>query len=309
MVWGPPRGSVADVKKPNPGVAWLLERGFLSPVSQQSVVLHREVAIALRGKQIHRELEISPPEVIGKEVKAKSIQATAISNITTFLRWSEEVLNFWAQEPPVALKAGGVGVRDLRDLALHLGLSEECTSFIIEVNYLAGLLTIDPDDRILPTHQFDLWLGQSASRKWEMLVAPWLITSRMSGLVNRDGSKSVTPMGPELDRSNAAPIRTLVLNILQENSGITPEIQSLIAHAQWQRPYRRTGGIPPEYIEWITREAEWLGLTGQGALSSYGISLLSGEELDQVDTDLPKPVDHILIQSDNTAIAPGTLEH
>jgi hypothetical protein len=86
MVWGPPRGSVADVKKPNPGVAWVLERGFLSPVSQQSVVLHREVAIALRGKQIHRELEISPPEVTGKEVKAKNIQATAISNITTFLR-------------------------------------------------------------------------------------------------------------------------------------------------------------------------------------------------------------------------------
>jgi hypothetical protein len=309
MVWGPPRGSVADVKKPNPGLAWLLERGFITPVSQQSVVLHREVAIALRGKKIHKELEISPPEITGKEVKAKTIQATAISNITTFLRWSEEVLNFWALQPPTALKAGGVGVRDLRDLALHLGISEECTAFVIEVNYLAGLLTIDPDDRILPTHQFDLWLSYSASRKWEMLVSPWLITSRLSGLVNRDGSKSVTPMGPELDRSNAASIRSLVLKILQENQGITPDIQSLITHAQWQRPYRRTGGIPIEYIEWVAREAEWLGLTGQGALSSYGLALLDGADLDQVDADLPKSVDHILIQSDNTAIAPGPLEH
>ena len=309
MVWGPPRGSVTDIKKPNPGVAWLLERGFLSPINQQSVVLHREVAIALRGKKIHKELALTPPDITGRTVKAKDVQSIAISNITTFLRWSEEVLNFWAQQPPMALKAGGVGVRDLRDLALHLGISEECTAFVIEVNYLAGLLTIDSDDRILPTHQFDLWLGYSASRKWELLVAPWLITSRMSGLVNRDGSKSVTPMGPELDRSNAVPIRSLVLDILKENTGLTPDIQSLIARAQWQRPYRRSGGIPNEYIEWVVREAEWLGLTGQGALSSYGVSLLAGDELESVDADLPKPVDHILIQSDNTAIAPGPLEH
>lgn len=309
MIWGPPRGSVTDVKKPNPGVAWLLEQGFLSPVNQQSVVLHREVAIALRGKKIHRELEITPPKISGRDVSIKNIQATAISNITTFLRWSEEVLNFWAQEPPTALKAGGIGVRDLRDLALHLGISEECTAFVIEVNYLAGLLTIDSDDRVLPTHQFDIWLTQSASRKWESLVAPWLITSRMSGLVNRDGSKSVTPMGPELDRSNAAPVRSLVLSILQENSGIAPDIQSLIAHAQWHRPYRRSGGIPSEYIEWVSREAEWLGLTGQNALSVYAVSLLAGDELDTIDADLPKSVDHILIQSDNTAIAPGPLEH
>ena len=309
MVWGPPRGSVTDIKKPNPGVAWLLERGFLSPINQQSVVLHREVAIALRGKKIHKELALTPPEITGRTVKAKDVQSIAISNITTFLRWSEEVLNFWAQQPPMALKAGGVGVRDLRDLALHLGISEECAAFVIEVNYLAGLLTIDSDDRILPTHQFDMWLGYSASRKWESLVAPWLITSRMSGLVNRDGSKSVTPMGPELDRSNAVPIRSLVLDILKENTGLTPDIQSLIARAQWQRPYRRSGGIPNEYIEWVVREAEWLGLTGQGALSSYGVSLLAGDELESVDADLPKPVDHILIQSDNTAIAPGPLEH
>ena len=309
MVWGPPRGSVTDIKKPNPGVAWLLERGFLSPINQQSVVLHREVAIALRGKKIHKELALTPPEITGRTVKAKDVQSIAISNITTFLRWSEEVLNFWAQQPPMALKAGGVGVRDLRDLALHLGISEECAAFVIEVNYLAGLLTIDSDDRILPTHQFDMWLGYSASRKWESLVAPWLITSRMSGLVNRDGSKSVTPMGPELDRSNAVPIRSLVLDILKENTGLTPDIQSLIARAQWQRPYRRSGGIPNEYIEWVVREAEWLGLTGQGALSSYGVSMLAGDELESVDADLPKPVDHILIQSDNTAIAPGPLEH
>jgi len=302
MVWGPPRGAVADVKKPNPGLKWLMDEGFVSPVNQQTVVLHREVAIALRGNKIHRELEITQPEIIGRKVDAKSVQLASISNITTFLRWVEEVLNFWGQEPAMALKAGGIGVRDLRALTEHLGVETECASFIVEVAYISGLVTIDPDDRVLPTQQFDIWLSQAASVKWENLVSAWLITSRMSGL-------AAAPMGPELDRSSAATIRKKVLAILEGADGTSPALSSLVAATQWNLPYRRTGGIPAEQIGWIAREAEWLGITGQGAISLYGKLLLAGEDLDIVDADLPKTVDHILIQSDNTAIAPGPLEH
>jgi hypothetical protein len=61
-----------------------------------------------------------------------------------------------------------------------------------------------------------------------------------------------------------------------------------------------------EYIAWILREAEWLGITGQGAISSFGRALIAGEELG-VEKALPTPVDHILIQADNSAIAPGPL--
>ena len=61
-----------------------------------------------------------------------------------------------------------------------------------------------------------------------------------------------------------------------------------------------------EYIAWILREAEWLGITGQGAISSFGRALIASEELG-VEKALPTPVDHILIQADNSAIAPGPL--
>lgn len=302
MVWGPPRGAVADVKKPNPGLKWLMDEGFVSPVNQQTVVLHREVALALRDNKVHRELFMTQPAIEGRAVDSKNLQLAAIANITTFLRWTEEVLNYWSQEPATALKAGGIGVRDLRDLSQHLGVDTECASFVIEVAYISGLVTIDPDDRVLPTHQFDIWLAQPASVKWENLVSAWLITSRLSGL-------AAAPMGPELDRSTAATIRRKVLALLEESSPIAPTIESLRAAAQWSLPYRRTGGIPAEYIEWIAREAEWLGITGQGALSQYGALLLAGDELAVIDGDLPATVDHILIQSDNTAIAPGPLEH
>jgi hypothetical protein len=171
------------------------------------------------------------------------------------------------------------------------------------------LLSIEADDRILPTNQFDIWLTQTPSARWQSLVSQWLITSRMSGLVGKEESKNVAPLGPELDRVAAAPIRKLTLRLLQESEGSAPKIESLLLLAQWNTPARRSGGIPSDYISWNLREAEWLGITGQGAISKYGIGLLAGADLDEIDEDLPKSVDHILIQSDHTAIAPGPLEH
>jgi hypothetical protein len=309
MVWGPPRGSIADIKKPSAGVQWLLEEGFLIPFNQQTVVLPREVAIYLRGNKVHRELEITQPSITGSKSDVHNVQRAAIANITTFLRWTEEVLNFWAQQPATALRSGGLGVRDLKEISLHLGVDESCAAFVAEISYLAGLLTIDPDETILPTHQFDIWLTQNASARWQLLASTWLTTSRLSGLVGKEGSKSVAPLGPELDRSSATSTRRLVLTLLQENLNVAVDSESLFTAALWLSPSKRSGGLQKDYILWTLREAEWLGITGQGVLSTYGADFLLGGDCTSIDDDLPKAVDHILIQSDNTAIAPGPLEH
>ncbi|MSY98950.1 MAG: hypothetical protein F2698_02035, partial [Actinobacteria bacterium] len=87
------------------------------------------------------------------------------------------------------------------------------------------------------------------------------------------------------------------------NLELDPEIKTLQEIIAWQMPQR----FNAEYIEWTLREAEWLGLTGQGALSQFGQAFLSGSEDLGVELALPKPVDHILIQADNSAIAPGPL--
>jgi hypothetical protein len=293
MAWGPPRGTVADIKKPGAGVQWCLEEGFLIPYSQTIVVMPREVAIALRGGKVHREQRVNSPEISYSFTAKdrKSLNNAAIANITTFLRWVEEVLNFWAQDPPTALRSGGLGVRDLKALALHIGVDENCAAFVAELCYISALLTIDPDDRILPTTNFDIWLTQRSSDKWLTLAAAWISTSRVSGLVGNEDSKNIAPLGPELDRVNAASVRSLVLSLLRDNrdGAITPD--SMVALASWHRPSKRIGGIPALHILFTLREAEWLGVTGQGV----------------IDIDLPEEVDHILIQSDNTAIAPGPL--
>ena len=43
-------------------------------------------------------------------------------------------------------------MRDLKELAQHLGVDETCAAFIAELAYISGLVTIEADDKILPTH-------------------------------------------------------------------------------------------------------------------------------------------------------------
>ena len=309
MVWGPPRGTVADVKKPGAGVAWLLENNFVVAANTKTVLLVREVALALRGGKLHKELQVQEPTLKTEKRDLKSVQLAAIANITTFLRWTEEILNFWAQEPADALRSGGLGVRDLKVLSAHLGVDASCAAFIAEVSYLAGLVTIDADDRILPTTQFDIWLMQTPGARWQQIASQWLITSRVSGLVGRVESKNIAALGPELDRVNATRVRTLTLELLKENPSIAPSKESFRELFSWRAPVRRNSSLQEELVEWSLREAEWLGITGQGALSKYGKAFIDGDDLEIIDADLPKTVDHILIQGDNTAIAPGPLEH
>jgi hypothetical protein len=68
-------------------------------------------------------------------------------------------------------------------------------------------------------------------------------------------------------------------------------------------------------VRWALDEAAWLGVTGAGALAGWGRRLLdaaTGDDAaaaaDLLDAALPAPVDHVLLQADLTAIAPGPLE-
>ncbi len=309
LIWGPPRGSVGDIKNPGPGVAWLLERKFLVPLDQRTVILPREVALHCRGGKIHKENFINAPQLTGAVRDEKQINLASIANISTVLRWVEELLNFWAQEPADALRAGGLGVRDLKIIANHLGVDESCTAFITELAYLTSLISIDSDDRIMPSNKFDIWLMQTPAERWRVLASAWLITSRASGLVGRAEAKNVAALGPELDRVNAARVRSLTLSILKENPGAAPDSASFNSLLAWRAPVRRNSSMQEELASWSLREAEWLGITGQGALSKYGLTFLDGGDTTLINDDLPKTVDHILIQSDNTAIAPGPLDH
>ena len=303
LIWGPPRGQIGNIKKPGNAIGWLLDNGVLVALDSNTVALPRDVAIKLRGGKIHKEMVSKAPNLIGKEVVQKQIDLAAIANISTILRWCEELLHNLSDEPPTALRTGGLGVRDLKKIAEHLGIDETCAGFVAELCYLGGLLVIDSDDQILPTSAFDIWLTKSAEERWYSLVVLWLDTSRVSGLIGKISDKNVAPLGPELDRAGASLIRRSTLKVLNDNPQLTPDVKSLQEIVKWINPQR----VNNDYVEWTLREAEWLGITGQGALSTFGSNLLNEKEVLEIESALPRPVDHILIQADNSAVAPGPL--
>jgi hypothetical protein len=303
LTWGPPRGQIGNIKKPGNAIGWLLDNGVLVALDSNTVALPRDVAIKLRGGKIHKDMVSKAPNLIGKEVVQKQIDLAAIANISTILRWCEELLHNLSDEPPTALRTGGLGVRDLKKIAEHLGIDETCAGFVAELCYLGGLLVIDSDDQILPTSAFDIWLTKSAEERWYSLVVLWLDTSRVSGLIGKNSDKNVAPLGPELDRAGASLIRRSTLKVLNDNPQLTPDVKSLQEIVKWINPQRANN----DYVEWTLREAEWLGITGQGALSTFGSNLLNEKAVLEIESALPKPVDHILIQADNSAVAPGPL--
>jgi hypothetical protein len=303
LMWGPPRGEIGNLKKPTPAIAWLLENHFLLAMDSKTVVLPREVAIHLRGGKVVRDLAPAAPTLTGTPRKAKEIDRAAIANVSTLLRWCEELAHNWSDEPPTALRSGGVGVRDLKRTAEHLGVDENCAAFVAELLFISGLIVIDTDDQILPTTNFDIWLTRELEERWHGLVSLWLETSRVSGLVGKVESKNVAPLGPELDRAGVSALRRSTLKILQAHPELDPDKSSFAEVIKWLSPQR----FNQDYVEWTLREAEWLGITGQGAISSFGDSLLNGGDELGLQAALPKPVDHILIQADNSAVAPGPL--
>ncbi|MCX6449798.1 MAG: helicase-associated domain-containing protein [Actinobacteria bacterium] len=303
LTWGPPRGAITNIKKPGNAIGWLLENNILVALDSHTVALPRELGIKLRGGKIHKELITKAVDLTGKKIEQKQIDLAAIANISTILRWCEELLHNLSDEPPTALRTGGIGVRDLKRIAEHLGVDEVCAGFVAELCYLGGLVVIDPDDQILPTSAFDIWLTKPAEERWYSLAVLWLDTSRVSGLIGKVTDKNIAPLGPELDRAGVSLIRRTTLKVLAENLKIAPDASSLQEIVKWWNPQRANN----DFVEWNLREAEWLGITGQGALSTFGNNLLTSQELLGVEDALPKPVDHILIQADNSAVAPGPL--
>ena len=295
LTWGTPRGQVGDIRKTGTPIHWLLENRLLIPIDTSTVALPREVGIYLRGNKVHQELIISQPALEGAKVKSADIERAALASISNTLRWVQELMNYWSEETPTSLQSGGLGVRDLKKASEHLGVDEVCAAFIAELAYLAGIVNVEADGRILPSTQFDLWQNKEPEDQWRDLVSLWRVTSRVPGLIGRSDSRNITALSTELDRSNAALIRRLVLDLLLENPSIAPTVKSAQKAVLWRYPHRRGISITAELVEWTLREAEWLGITGGNALSVYGAKFINDDDELGINAALPKPVEHILV--------------
>ena len=329
LTWGPPVGVVPRADRPvdrdtaaSP-VEWLLARGLLGVADAGHVVLPREVGLALRGGRLHREVTPVPPAARTVMRSPESVDAAAGSAAAELLRLVDELLQSWGLTPPPVLRSGGLGVRELRRTASMLDVPEQTAAFVIELAFAAGLVADDGDvaPSWAPTPASDLWYDDDLPTRWALLVRSWLGCTRVPGLVgSRDDRGTVrAALSADVDRPTARPVRLAVLAELADvGAGSAPDQASLLDRLRWQRP-RRTGRLHEELVTWTLLEAGLLGVLAQGALSTPGRALpldpdgppapRRRDRLAAAIADLlPEPVDHVLLQADLTAVAPGPLE-
>ena len=298
----------------------LLARRLLVPRGGGVVVLPGEVGIALRGGRTTRDPADDLPELAASDRDQAMVDRAAAGAAFEVVRRIELLLDEWGGRPPGALRSGGLGVRDLKATAAQLHVDEATAALVVEVAHDAGLLatSADPDGNPVwvPTDAYDLWTSRPVADRWVAVVRAWLESPRLAGLVgSRDpNGKTWNALAPELAASTQVESRRMALEALADLPpgrvlATGTGLPSLVRRVEWLRPRRpRTRA---DQLAWAVTEAATLGVTGLGGLATHARSLLDDDSAGATATLvalLPEPVDHVLIQADLTAVAPGPLE-
>ena len=318
LTWGPPIGTLSPGGPLAAEGAWLLSHQLISALSADHVALPREVALRLRGDRLHRESALTAPDLTVTAHEQSSVDAAAGGRASELLGLVDELAADWGPRPPRVLRAGGLSVRDFKRLTAILDVDPAHAAFVVETAYAAALLADDASLEPVwaPTPGYDEWQQRPSAHRWVRLGRAWLASGRAPHLVGTVPTGGGSPINALSGDVVYPPTRQLRGDVLAELAalpeGQAPDLASLGDRIRWRRPMRRA-----EIIEAVTaavlREAEWLGITGRGALSSAGRLLYdatadpsAAEEA--ISTHLPSPVEHVLLQADLTAVAPGRLE-
>ena len=340
LAWGPPVGVVPPAgSRPRDAVNWLVSHHLLVRSDARHVVLPRLVGLALRGGRTHREPRTRAPVPQSRMVQTATADAEAASSALELVRRARVLRQSWDENPPPVLRAGGLGVRDLRKASALLETDERTAAFVIEVAALAGLVRDDGDAQTLAPREAPRfaagrrgdpgstppsyvptvtgWDDLDDAARWARLAEAWLASRRAPWLVGSRDDKGAlrAPLSPDLQRVWVPRLRYDVLGVLASRPNgdavSAPTADAVVEVLTWHTPR----SVPPvSAVEGLLAEAEWLGVTGAGALSAPGRALLSGapegsyapeDPAAALRAVLPHEVDEILLQGDLTGMVPG----
>ena len=298
----------------------LLAHGLVVLRGGGVVHLPGEVGLALRGGRTTTAPvdDVPPVPTTGRDPAV--VDRLAAGAAFDAVRRVELLLDHWGVEPPGVLRAGGLAVRDLKAAATELHVTPSEAGLLVEVAHEAGLVAESTDaegDAVwLPTDVFDAWTAAEPAVRWTSLVRAWLESPRLAALVGtRDrAGKTWNALAPDLSSTFQVEARRMALEELAElPAGAAlaagTGVPGVVARVAWRRPRRPV--TRADMVAWALSEAAVLGFTGYDGLSVAGRHLVAGDAeaaAAALAPLLPSPVDHVLVQADLTAVAPGPLE-
>jgi hypothetical protein len=312
---GPPVGRSRGGADPASPVSRLLARGLVVRVDADTVELPRQVGLALRGDRPLGSLTLDPPDLATSDRGVETVDGTAAGAALRALRQAEQLVAFWGTSPPPALRSGGLGVRELRRVAREVDADETTAALLVEIVVAADL--VGESDGVapewVPTTGADVWAAGGPEQKWAVLARAWLDLPRVPGLIGArdDAGRPIAALSDGPRRPTAPRDRRRVLAGLAELPAGTavggPD--ALAGLLAWRAP-RQGGRLRDEVVRWTLTEATVLGVVALDALSTPGRTLLAdpARAAAALRVALPDPVDHVLLQADLTAVAPGPLE-
>ena len=310
-------------------IDWLLARGLLVPLDAGHVELPHSVGLALRGGAIVDDFTLTPPVPELGHTSAALRRNAAMGAIAEILRLAGELLFAVREQPLATLRSGGVGVRELRRLAESIRMGVHETAVLLELCAMAGLLRLDVDSSTWVQPPSLEWLTLPRQEQWLWMVNAWLASERAPSLVGQPltgpsttahqgaAGTTINALSAEAQRPDAPVVRRRVLEILNELTveaaapdGKAPvlDARAVMQRAEWSQPRmsRRFSSL----VRGILEEATLLGLMGSGALTQLGAAIAEArpeQAMTIVGEHLPAAVNHILLQADLTAVAPGYL--
>lgn len=212
------------------------------------------------------------------------VDKVAAGSAFEFVRRIDVLVEHCDHQPIRIRQAGGFTSREVKAVAALLDVPTAVATVHVEVAEAAGLLGLaahGADEALLPTAQFDAWQRRGLTEQWASLAAGWIEAHAASG---------------------PAWLKRLCLQAYGDSAeGRVLSISELRAWVAWHRP-RRAAGTARQLTIFVD-QASWLGVTGLGAVASFAPDRDSAP----LEGHLPVRTEHVLVQADLTAVAPGPL--
>ncbi len=319
LAQGRPRGSVGTTGPLVPLVRSLVDAGLLLRLDPGTVVLPREVGLALRGDEPLGPVHVTSPPVTLIERGRETVDGTAAGQALATVATANRLLDALGRLPAPVLKSGGLGVREMRRLAKELDLDPALTALHLELLAATGLITTSEPrsassvNSWTPTQAADDFADDEAESSWALLADTWLTLRRDPARTGqRDAAgKVLAALSAEISWVRGPADRRFVLSTLAElKPGTGLDDVGLNARLAWAAPLR-TPERRDHVAATVISEATSLGLVAFSSLSSAGRALLADGQpaaAAALEDALPEPMDKVMVQADLTVVAPGRLQ-